>query len=229
MEKYLENLHIPANINHVKIDVGLGEYNINSVNWLKYEKDLLVLMFDPNGLNKDPVKRAKHQMEKPDTMDPSNIYYEIPVALADISEPASLTFYRMGQDAGTSSLYAPVDPRLGPVAEKTTVPSYSLRHVFDMFPWDRFQHIEYLKIDAQGADLDIIKSAGNYLRERVVFVTAEPESNQYMNCGHNTSSNMESYLKTQGFERIRHPRTSDPTFVNKKFVDIAANIYLYQI
>ena len=229
MDKYIENLQIPSHIDHVKIDVGLGEYNINSVNWLKYEKNLLVIMFDPNGLITDPAKRAKHAIEVPDTMDPSNMYYEIPVALTDIEAPTTLTFYKMGKDSGTSSLYVPVDPSLGPVAQQTTVSAYSLKHFFDVFPWDRFPYIEYIKIDAQGADLDIIKSAGNYLKERVVFVTAEPEINQYKNCRHNTAANMETYLLTQNFERIRHPRTNDPTFVNKKFSDIASKIYLYQI
>ena len=226
---YVATLQIPETITHVKLDIGLGEYNINSVNWLKYEKNLLVFMIDPNGLNKDPATRAKHQIEHPDTMHPTNMYYELPIAIADIETPTHLTFYKMTKDAGTSSLYEPKDPRLGPVAERIITPAYSLKHFFDVFPWDRFPYIEYIKIDAQGADLDIIKSAGNYLRDRVVFITAEPEAQQYKGCTHNTQKNMSDYLTTQGFVQIKHPRTNDPTFVNSKFKEQAENIYLYQI
>ena len=49
--------------------------------------------------------------------------------------------------------------------EKIEVPVYSLKHFFDLFPWDRFEFIDYIKIDAQGADFDIIKGAGDYLNE----------------------------------------------------------------
>lgn len=225
----IRNIHIPNNIKHIKIDVGLGEYNINSVNWLKYEKDLFVIMFDPNGMNTNPVTRAIHKIEQDDTMNESNMVHVIPVALANLEQPTNLTFYKMQKDTGTSSLFQPIDRNLGPIQTTEIVPAYSLKHFFDIFPWHRFDYIEYIKIDAQGADLDIIKSAGSYLSEKVVFITAEPESNQYMNCGHNTPSNMEEYLTSQNFTRIYHPRTRDPTFINNKFVHLKDNIYLYQI
>jgi hypothetical protein len=97
-----------------------------------------------------------------------------------------------------------------------------------LIPWEKFEYIEYIKIDAQGADLDIIKSAGEYLRDRVVYITAEPESSDYENCSHNTSENMEEYLLTQNFIKINHSNTKDPTFINRKFIELKDNIYIYQ-
>lgn len=56
-------------------------------------------------------------------------------------------------------MYKPVDPILGEVLDVVPVEVTTLKHFFDRFPWDRFPHIEYLKVDAQGADLDILKGA----------------------------------------------------------------------
>jgi hypothetical protein len=85
------------------------------------------------------------------------------------------------------------------VQELSDIKVIPLSSVLESIDWDRFEYIDYIKIDAQGADFDIIQSAGNYLSERVVFITAEPESNDYANCNHNTMENMETYLKIQNF------------------------------
>jgi hypothetical protein len=151
------------------------------------------------------------------------------VALSNVEKPTNMIFYTMSNDIGTSSLYEPVDFSLGPVKSNIIVPVYSLKHFFDVFPWNRFEYIEYIKIDAQGADFDIIKGAGDYLKERVVFITAEPESAQYNGCSHNTAENMNDYLRSQGFVRIVHPNTSDPTFLNIKYSHLYDKIYIRQM
>jgi hypothetical protein len=48
MNSYFEKISIPDTVTHIKIDVGLGMYNINSANWLCNESNLFVFMFDPN-------------------------------------------------------------------------------------------------------------------------------------------------------------------------------------
>jgi FkbM family methyltransferase len=184
-------------------------------------------MFDPNP---DSINSSLYHIQNIYDIitNNNNSLQIIPIALSNVSEESQSEFYSMQYDGGTSSLYKPIDTHLGPIKNKITVPVFSLKHFFDLFPWDKFEYIEYIKIDAQGADFDIIKSAGDYLSERVVFITAEPESNQYENCGHNTSENMETYLLTQNFIKINHPNTVDPTFVNKKFIELYNKIYIYQ-
>jgi len=228
MEEYFKQIIIPPNITHVKIDIGLGMHNIHSKDWLKYEKNLFVFMFEPNSdsilSSIDNTKLIENIIQNN-----NNSFVIIPVALSNVSEKTQMDFYSMKNDGGTSSLYKPINTnRLGPIKNKNTVSVMALKHFFDLFPWDRFEYIEYIKIDAQGADFDIIKSAGDYLSERVVFITAEPESNDYENCQHNTSENMEQYLKTQNFIKINHSNTDDPTFVNTKFMHLYNNIYIYQ-
>ena len=224
----LKNINIPDNITHIKIDIGLGMHNVYSKKWLQNEKNLFVYMFDPNPDSINSSYNNTKNIES-DIIKNKNDFYIIPVALSNIDYPSSLDFYSMVLDGGTSSLYKPIDPKLGPIKNKITVPVYSLKHFFDSFLWDRFEYIEYIKIDAQGADLDIIKSAGDYLRDKVVFITAEPEIMQYENCHHNTSENMEEYLKTQNFIKINHPNTQDPTFINNKFLHLINDIYICQI
>lgn len=223
MESYFNHLVIPDNITHVKIDIGLGMYNINSTNWLCNESDLFVFMFDPNN---DSISSSVSSMKNRFNI-PDDHYKILPIALSDVDEPTTMEFYSMEADGGTSSLYRPIGDVLGPVKQIYSVPVFSLKHFFDKFPWNRFGYIEFIKIDAQGADFDIIKSAGSYLKECVVYITAEAEDSFYENCLNNTEDNMEKYLITQDFIKVQHPNTKDPTFLNKKFSHLKP--YIYQV
>jgi hypothetical protein len=139
-----------------------------------------------------------------------------------------MKFYVSNNDCGTSSLYPNDERYLGKIKEVIDVPVYSLKMFFDGFPWDRFEYIDYIKIDAQGSDLNILKSAGSYLSDRVVYVTAEADGHQYIGAEECSVSNIISYMESQGFMRIRHPNTSDPTFVNKKYIEESKKIYIKQ-
>ena len=139
-----------------------------------------------------------------------------------------MKFYVSQNDCGTSSLF-PNDKRyLGKIKEVIDVPVYSLKMFFDGFPWEIFQYIDYIKIDAQGSDLNILKSAGSYLSERVVYVTAEGDGQQYIGAHECSEANIISYMESQGFIRIHHRNTVDPTFVNQKYIEESKNIYIKQ-
>jgi FkbM family methyltransferase len=225
MESFFNNL--PNNISHIKIDVGLGMCNGNSLDWLQTDTNMCLICFEPNIDSKNSCINHITNISNKINNNNNAVFIET-VALSNVKEATKLNFYSMLEDGGTSSLYKPSDESLGPVKCETMIDVYSLKHFFDLFPWNRFNYIDYIKIDAQGADFDIIKSAGNYLKDKVVFITAEPESDSYIGCNHNTSENMTEYLKTQGFERINHPNTSDPTFLNNKYRHLYDKIYIRQ-
>lgn len=230
-KKYLTDVYynsIPEHITHIKIDIGMGMWNIHSLDWLSKDKNMFLLCFEPNIDSRNSCMNYINNVNNI-IFDNRNAVAIVPVALSNVDIPTEMNFYSMFEDGGTSSLYEPVDPRLGPVKSRIPVPVYSLKHFFDVFPWDRFEYIEYIKIDAQGADFDIIKGAGSYLKDRVVFITAEPENEQYSGCNHNTADNMTEYLRNQGFIRIAHPNTSDPTFLNTKYTHLYDKIYIRQI
>jgi FkbM family methyltransferase len=225
---------IPENIKHVNIDIGLSYSAPQSQVWLSNTPDLFVFGFEPNPdciesiLNGNIQKKSSFHGTPIQQHFLENNFCLIPVALGNVPEPTHTTFYQMANDCGTSSIFTPTDSSIGPVKNVTTVPIYSLKHFFDLFPWEKFEYIEYIKIDAQGSDYDILVGAGDYLKERVVYITAEPDYLSWSNCSHNNASNITAYLESQGFERIHHPNTSDPTFINKKFHHLRDSIFIWQ-
>jgi hypothetical protein len=140
-----------------------------------------------------------------------------------------MDFYINNNDCGTSSLFKHDEKRLGSIKKLVKVDVCSLKMFFDNFPWERFEYIDYIKIDAQGSDLNILKGAGKYLQERVVFVTAEADGYQYYGAEECSTNNITNYMLSQNFIKINHPNTQDPTFVNSKFIELAKKIYINQI
>jgi FkbM family methyltransferase len=226
MEKYVDFTKIPDNIKRIKIDIGISYSMPHSTRWLNDDNknnDLYVFCFEPNPDCYNSAEKYRINLNL------QNNVQIIKVALSDYyNGDRIMDFYNMKLDCGTSSLNVPTDTALGEIKDTIKVPVFSLKDFFDIFPWDRFPIIEYIKIDAQGSDFDIIKGGCNYLKDKVVYITAEPESAQYKNCEHNTAQNMEEYLNTQNFQKVNHYNTRDPTFINKSYLD-KSNIYIYQI
>jgi hypothetical protein len=77
-------------------------------------------------------------------------------------------------------------------------------------------------------DLEVIKSGGEYISDKVVFVTMEAETTQYENASNNSIKNMIDYMNSIGFYHIKHANCSDATFLNKKFQHLAGSIYISQ-
>jgi FkbM family methyltransferase len=206
---------------------------------LKNEPNLLVFGFEPNPETveflKDTRTEKYHRMygnvriENPFL---NKQLYIVPVALYDKGN-TTMDFYTVAGDLGCSSLYKPSEDffKNNPtysVESVIKVPVFTLQDFFDILPLDQLDYIEYIKIDAQGADLNIVKGAGNTLKEKVVFVTLEADGYQYEDAHANNETEIVKYMKTIGFEQINHPHVVDPTFVNRKFLHIANSIYICQ-
>jgi FkbM family methyltransferase len=234
MTEYFKNIDF-SQFTSIKFDIGLSYNAPNSNQWLENDDTgkLLVLGFEPDPESVRCIQNKNIKKRHPSHDTPikdkyiNSQFFVIPVALSNVNEPKMMDFYSMEKDVGTSSLYSP-NSILGNISIVRKVPVYPLKYFIENIPWNHFSHIDYIKIDAQGSDLDIIKSAGVLLKEKVVYITAEPEHSQYNNCEHNTLSNIEQYLVDNGFIRIKHPNTTDPTFVNRIFLDIAKDIFISQ-
>jgi FkbM family methyltransferase len=230
LESYYKKMCIPEYITNIKIDIGLSYNAPQSGVWLDKEPNLLVFGFEPNPecvqsiLSKNIVKRQIYHDDPIKSEYIDTRFFLFPFALSNIIEPSSMKFYSMQQDCGTSSLFKPT----WGLWNEIDVPVYSLKHFFDIFNWDRFPYIDYIKIDAQGGDLDILKGAGDYLKERVVYITAEAENKTYENCKHNNIAEFDMYLTSQNFIRVFHPNTDDPTYINNKFIHLKDTIFIYQ-
>jgi len=224
-------IKIPSNFKHIKLDIGLSYSAPQTQVWLKNEDNLLVFGFEPNPDSVNSIKsllNTKKDLCRVDVLEQKYINksaFIIPIALGT-NHNDSVDFYITENDEGCSSLYKPINI---PIKKCIKVPVFKLSDFFDIFPFDTVDYIEYIKIDAQGSDLDIIKSGGEYISKKVVFVTLEADGNHYSGAFHNITENITEYMNSIGFQKINHPNTTDPTYVNTKFIEISKDIYIRQL
>lgn len=227
---------IPQSCSHVKIDIGLSYNAPQSAIWLEKEQDVMVFGFEPNPQAYENLIKGNVQKRDPSHGEPLNKrhlddgrMHMFNVALSNVETVSEMDFYINSNDCGTSSLFPHDQQYLGPIEKIVKVPVYSLKMFFDNFPWDRFSYIDYIKIDAQGSDLNILKSAGDYLSRKVIYITAEADGYQYIGANECNNENITSYMDSLNFQKIDHPNTQDPTFINKNFLDLQDKIYISQI
>jgi len=229
--KFLVLPNLPNNCNKLYVDVGLSSEAIQSQSWLEHDKDIFVVGFEPS-----PEARKKIIIERTDvdhrwlrTENHCRIKIE-PMALS--SSIGTAMFYRPSIDVGCSSLYKPKDnscgiqPQFNGVKESFEVQTTTLKDYFNENDWllKRFSRIEYIKLDAQGADLEIIRSSIDFIKENVVWLTAEGDGGYYEqdHLSANDFCSGQNIIKTMtqaGFRQVNHRNTSDPTFYNPKFTD----------
>ena len=231
-------LNIPENCTHTKIDVGLSYGANQSSNWLDTENNVMVFGFEPNPDSYQCILNGNIQLRHPSHAGAGNPLNKqhidsgrmkiFNIALSNVQNIETMDFYVNSKDCGTSSLFSHDEKYLGPIDRVIKVPVYSLKMFFDNFPWERFSYIDYIKIDTQGSDLNVLKGAEDYLKEKVVYVTAEPDGDQYFGANECNVENITEYMTNLNFTKINHPNTHDPTFVNNNFLDLANKIYISQ-
>lgn len=220
-----KKIEIPLHIKHIKLDIGLSYSAPMSQYWLSHEKDLIVFGFEPNPACVESILQGATKRHK-DHGDPLQLHYIgknfflIPCALGISNSP--ITKFIITTDCGCSSLYK---PKFFEVERVLEVPIFSLKDFFDCFPFDTHPVIDYIKIDAQGADLDIVKSAGAYMQERVIYITLEAEDNYYENTV-NSTQDIYKYMQSIGFIPYKSSQVQDPTFFNSRY---AAYVHTHRV
>jgi FkbM family methyltransferase len=234
-----DKIYIPDWVTSIKLDVGVCYTASHTQDWMNSDKGALVFGFEPSPLSyrsitskpEDRPKDFRGYMNGATLTSPHIDYnlvgercFFMPIALSDVSTPEMMDFYCTEVMPDCSSLMKP-KTSFSDIESTVKVPVYSLYDFFSLLPDDKI--VDFIKIDVQGADLKVLKGARHFLTERVVYVTAEPESATYDNCSDNTDENITNYMTSINFIRISHPRTRDPTFLNKKFVD-RRGVYISQ-
>jgi len=223
---------IPPWVKHIKLDIGLSYHAPHTQQWIEADPTVLVFGFEANP---EAVKSICSPFNK--AAHPTHIMFEfkhintrayiIPVALGK-ERTDSMKFYVTDGDGGNSSFFPPshLENRFA-VKEIIDVPVYPLSEFFELLP-ETVSYVDFIKIDAQGADLDILKGAGEWLSKKVVFITAEAEVGPYyVNPTGNYVTTVQ-YMNTQDFIHIKHEHTEDPTFVNNKLLQLANEVSIYQ-
>ena len=223
---------IPENITHVKLDIGLSYCAPYANIWLSKEPNLFVFGFEPDPesiyriLNDDETDFKNHFKKEHHNRICLN-----EIALSDVEKEETMPFYISEFDCGTSSLFKNPETILGKIKKTIDVKVFSLKMFFDMFfeRYEyRFKYIDYIKIDAQGSDLKILKGAGDYIKNNVVYITAEPDGAYYIGCEDCNVNELDKFMiENQGFIKVNHKNTQDPTYFNPRFPHLK-DIYISQ-
>jgi hypothetical protein len=231
-------IEIPAWVQHIKLDIGLSYNAPMTQQWLSTEENLLVFAFEPNPnslraiFDKNNKKRGDGHGTPLENRFLNDRAFVIPVALG--STKAEIDLYITDIDEGSSSIYKPKESFRN-VSQIARVPLLKLADFMELIPWadqnpgqpNAVEFIEYVKIDAQGNDLEIVKGMEDYI-SKVVFITLEPESSTYYNCEGNNLAFIVQYMKSRNFSFVKHVNTHDPTFVNNAYLHLIDKIYIYQ-
>jgi len=172
----------------LRFDIGLSFNMPNAAKWLN-DSNTYVIGIEPHPNN---FKSCCSYLE---THHAGNRCYLIEAAISDVSESREQNFYGLSGDPGTSSLCRPIGRFENLVDRVYTVETVSLASILDNINYER---IDVLKTDTQGNDLNVLKSAGEHLKN-VDFIYAEyDESDDYENA--NSGEELDEFLENSGFE-----------------------------
>jgi hypothetical protein len=222
---------IPSHIKSVRFDIGLSWNAPNSGMWLKNDQTIFVIGVEANKYAAQSIMQNGFVIQQENLQIPfytqAQNYALLNVALDNVDVQTKKPFYHMQGDVGVSSLLKPTDALGYSVLETDDVDVLSLSMLMDKIDWNRFEYIELVKIDTQGKDLDIIKSAKNYL-DKIVFLNCEINTfNHYEN---NVAPNeYHTYLESVGFEKVLdnsivNGEVVDVTYINKKYIHLKDKI-----
>jgi len=182
---------IPEYVKRIKIDVGLSSSASNALTWLVGDPNLFVIGVEPIASS---VKELNDKIRAlPNAKAVFERFAILPIALAAKRGIRELHITQESSDS--SSLLV---PKHLPVLRKELVYCYTLGDVLEIVPWGGvLSRVDHLKIDCQGLDFEIIRSAEKQI-QRVAIITAEADGNSYLG-EKNDAFSMEGYLARFGF------------------------------
>jgi FkbM family methyltransferase len=223
---------------HVKLDIGLSKEAIQTSTWLRKEPNLKVFGFEPHPHNLKRLYDCDCYKSDNRSILPNlhNRLTILPYALDNINEKKKMKLYVPNLDNGSSSLlkFASNNKLFNGLKETIDVDVMSLKMFFEENSiLNDFEYIDYIKLDTQAKDLDIIKSAIDIIKDKVVWITAEGDGGYYDETkidikNRCNAKNIIEYMTDNNFVFVNHQNTSDPTFYNRKFESIKDDIFIFQ-
>jgi FkbM family methyltransferase len=188
---------LPDWVQRIKIDVGLSYTAVNSIEWIREDKNLLVIGFEPLP---ESVKRLRQWLsQQNDSVLLEKQLVILPVALGREVGSAKLTI--TAADSAASSL---LTPKRMVQKGSLDVQVFTLAGLLRLLPLEVIERVDYLKLDCQGMDLQILKGGGGEL-SKIALITAEAENDQYVNSS-NSLKEMINFMNSHGFIQV-NPRS----------------------
>jgi FkbM family methyltransferase len=233
---------LPEYCRSVRLDVGLSVNAPQSATWISRDSTLHVFGFEP-------VNENRKMIHKGDAPWPVNLNPEligkriniIPCALMEKSISEGLDIFVTKNDPGCSSL---LKPKTFEVDYVERISVGTLNEFLEHFPFDVVQYISHLKIDVQGADIQVLEGGLKFL-DRIMSITAEVDTIEYEKT-RNSRHAINKMLKPYGFILLRKSllaklilrlrgirisvETDDPTFLNLRLfkAEKPDNFWVYQ-
>jgi len=192
-----ETNHIvfPPQVKRVWFDVGAHKEAMYTYKFLKIQPDLAVIAFEPMFDMWGQLFMLKHHERM----------YPIPAAVS--LNDGMVSFRRAATDMCSS--IKGIDPASNATKHKwpggctgtafeVKVPTLRLETIIDALP---FETVEFIKVDAQGADFDVMQSAGKHLRRIKAFVVEVQTEALYSET--HTEAEFKEYFERRGFELVK--------------------------
>jgi hypothetical protein len=203
----------------LRFDIGTSISAPVSRCWFSQLHDLFVVGVEPNPacLDEENLWNGKTWSIQGVFNDhpQSDNYYHIVGACDNVRELKISKFHLLRGNVGCSSLLLPKIHSI-PGCEydrEIEVETFSLEMFLENVD---YTHIEMIKVDAQGKDLDIIKSLGSHI-QRVQYIDMEDDSRyQYENAS--SREEMIEFMRTQNFS-LYHVLSGNLRFSNNLMLD----------
>ena len=219
-------IKLPSYCESVRIDVGLSVNAPQSAVWISRDPTVHVFGFEPVQENRKSIQRGNSPW--PINLDPKNIGTRIniiPCALLEERIPAGLDMYVTKKDPGCSSI---LKPKTFEVDYVENVQVFSLNDFLEDFPFEVVEYISHLKIDVQGADIQVLEGAQKFLN-KIMCITVEVDTHEYEST-RNSLDSIQQVLEPFGFVLLKkgliakimtllkgirvNAEADDPTFLN---------------
>tara|TARA_Y100000389_G_C17388088_1_gene478255 strand:+ start:44 stop:952 length:909 start_codon:yes stop_codon:yes gene_type:complete len=212
---------LPHNCSRIMIDIGTSINWPNSTDWLnRHPNDSTVIGIEPNidawllpkalYFYAEHIDQLKGKSKTYLSKNITNRLLFLPVAIANYDGYAT---FNSNKDVGTSSLLES-DHEL---FRETIVPTMKLSRLLAKIP-DSIKYIEHLKIDAQGFDLEILKSAEEMITKIAVITIEVAAEHEYKYAY--SKNDIYNYILMNNFKEIQNSnRYGSVSFINEKYKD----------
>jgi len=182
---------IPKNCTKIKIDVGLGSTAIHAIKWLKDDDHLFVVGFEPLVENTVKIQETLNLVEN------SHLKNRLLIVQCALGSSISRKEIYVTKDRGLASFLEPIS---FPVKSKRMIEIETLDNFIKNIRIEKYHKIDYIKIDCQGYDNEVLKGAQETILNTAV-VSCESESSNYKGANSLTKE-IEKFFAINKFEYI---------------------------